>query len=209
MINSPIQIVLADDNRFFCEALKDSLNQHKELKVINYFTDLIELSVYCEENNFDVLILDVNFNGKSSLDFIDTIRKEKNQFKIISLTTLNNDYIKKKAISKGVNCFIGKDSDLSLFKDVIINCINSSNDNQSISKTKKININNLTFTERKLEILQALYNHSDKTEKELSNILHISITSLKTHKRELFEITNTTNTNELIKFGIQNGIIIS
>lgn len=208
MNKTPIYIVVADDNRFFCEALKDSLNQHKELNVINYFTDLRELTAFCGENNFDVLILDVNFNGTSSLDFIDTIRKEKNQFKIISLTTLNNDYIKRKAISKGVNCFIGKDSDLSLFKDVIVNCINS-NSKRKIPKTKKISIDNMIFTERKLEILQLLYSHSDKTEKELSELLNISITSLKTHKRELFEITNTTNTNELIKFGIQNGIIIS
>lgn len=208
MSNTPIQIVLADDNRFFCEALKDSLNQHKELNVIKYFTDLNDLSSFCSENYFDVLILDVNFNGTSSLDFIDTIRKEKNQFKIISLTTLNNDFIRRKAIAKGVNCFIGKDSDLSLFKEVIINCINFE-EKKSVPKAKKIKVNNLTFTERKLEILQALYNHSEKTEKELSNLLNISITSLKTHKRELFEITNTTNTNELIKFGIQNGIIIS
>ena len=67
----------------------------------------------------------------------------------------------------------------------------------------------MIFTERKLEILQSLYNHSDKNEKDLSKILNISMASLKTHKRELFEITNTANANDLIKFGIKNGIIIS
>ncbi|MGJ8745021.1 hypothetical protein [Polaribacter sp.] len=48
-----------------------------------------------------------------------------------------------------------------------------------------------------------------KKEKELSKTLHISESSLKSHKRDLFEITNTKNTPELIKFGIQQGIIIS
>ncbi len=203
-----IKIVIADDNRFFCEALRDSLNSHKEFKVIHFSTHIKELINFCDMNTFDLLILDVNFNGVSSLDFIDEIRKNKTQFKIISLTTLNNNFMKRKALSGGVNCFVGKDTDFSLFKNVILDCLKDKKPEYT-SETKKININNLVFTERKLEILQALYQHSEKKEKDLSAILNISTAALKTHKRELFEITNTSNTNELIKFGIQNGIIIS
>lgn len=208
MHKTPHKIVIADDNRFFCEALKDSLNIHQEFSIIHFCTNLRELIDFCNLNSFDILILDVNFNGVSSLDFIEEIRREDSQFKIISLTTMNNDYIKRKAISQGINHFVGKDTDFSLFKNIILNCLEDKKQNKS-SKSKKITINNLTFTERKLEILESLYNHSDKTEKELSEILNISIASLKTHKRELFEITNTSNTNDLIKFGIQNGIIVS
>lgn len=209
MHKNPIQIVLADDNRFFCEALKDSLNQNDEFNVIYFSTNLKELIDFCNVTNFDILILDVNFNGTSSLDFISEIRKEENQFKIISLTTLNNDYIQRKAVLNGIDSFVGKDTDFSKFKDIIINCVKSSKEKSNIPKTKKIKVNNMIFTERKLEILQSLYNHSDKNEKDLSKILNISMASLKTHKRELFEITNTANANDLIKFGIQNGIIIS
>ncbi|WP_299434498.1 hypothetical protein [uncultured Aquimarina sp.] len=36
----------------------------------------------------------------------------------------------------------------------------------------------------------------------------VHVNALKSHKRELFEITDTKNTPELIKFGIQNGLII-
>jgi DNA-binding NarL/FixJ family response regulator len=209
MHKNPIQIVLADDNRFFCEALKDSLNQNDEFNVIYFSTNLKELIDFCNVTNFDILILDVNFNGTSSLDFISEIRKEENQFKIISLTTLNNDYIQRKAVLNGIDSFVGKDTDFSKFKDIIINCVKSSKEKSNIPKTKKIKVNNMIFTERKLEILQSLYNHSDKNEKDLSKILNISMASLKTHKRELFEITNTANANDLIKFGIKNGIIIS
>lgn len=208
MNKPPIQVVIADDNRFLCEALKDNLNTHKELTVLHFFTELKELINFCDENTFDVLILDVNFNSVCSLDFIQKIRKKDTQFKIISLTTLNNNYIRRKATLNGVDCFVGKDTDFSLFKDVIINCVKSKKKKKT-AQPKKIEINNMIFTERKLEILQSLYSHSDKNETDLSEILSISVSSLKTHKRELFEITNTANTNELIKFGIQNGIVIS
>jgi DNA-binding NarL/FixJ family response regulator len=208
MIKSPIRIVIADDNRFFCEALKDSLNNHKELNVINTFITLNELINFTNLHNLDVLVLDVNFNGESSLDFINKIRTKDSNFKIIALTTMNNNFIKQKAYLNGIDFFIGKDTDLSNFKDEIINCFYSHLTAIEI-KSKKINIGAYTFTKRKLEILQALYIHSDKKEKELSAILNITESSLKSHKRELFEITNTKSTPELIKFGIQNGIIVA
>ena len=84
--------------------------------------------------------------------------------------------------------------------------------NDTIKSNKissKISVDNYKFTKRKLEVLQALYIHSDKNEKELSTILNITESSIKSHKRELFEITNTKSTPELIKFGIRKGLIVS
>jgi DNA-binding NarL/FixJ family response regulator len=208
MSENPIRVVIADDNRFFCDALKDSLNNHKELNVINTFTTLNELINFTNLHNLDVLVLDVNFNGESSLDFINKIRIKESNFKIIALTTMNNNFIKQKAYLNGIDFFIGKDTDLANFKDEIINCFYSNLTAIEI-KSKKIKIGNYIFTKRKLEIIQALYIHSDKKEKELSTILNITESSLKSHKRELFEITNTKSTPELIKFGIQNGLIVA
>ena len=207
MIKPPIKIIIADDNRFFCNALKDSLNQHDELLATHIFTTIDDLISFTTNNNLDLLILDVNFNGRSSLDFIPKIKPIGKDFKIIVLTTMNNNFIKNKAINNGVNLFLGKDGDLSTFKDDILTCFY--NDNEVLKdKNKKIIMGNYTFTQRKLDVLQALYIHSDKKEKALSATLNITESALKSHKRDLFEISNTKNTTELIKFGIQNGLIL-
>ncbi|NVK51395.1 MAG: response regulator transcription factor [Flavobacteriaceae bacterium] len=208
MMNNNIQVVIADDNNFFCEALKDSLNLEKELNVKATFTDLNVLIDYTSQYNLDVLILDVNFNGINSLEYIHKIRKNISAFKIIALTTLNNNYIEQQAIENGIDCFVGKDADLSNFKNQILNCFYNKN-KHSATTSKKIIIDNLIFTKRKLEILQAIYEHSNMTEKEIAQLLNISESALKTHKRELFEITNTNSTPELLKFGIQKGLIIA
>lgn len=208
MSKKPIHIVIADDNRFFCEALKDSLNINDAFHVCATFSNLIELIEYTNTYEFDVLILDINFNGKSSLDVIPLIKKGNNNFKIIALTTLNNAFIKENAYKSGVDVFVGKDEDFKNFDEVILNCFDSE-EKKSISKKSKFKIDERTFTKRKLEILQQLYNHSDKNEKELAEILDISTSSLKTHKQELFDITDTNNTQQLIKFGIQQGLIIA
>lgn len=207
MINK-IKIIIADDNHFFCEALKDSLNLHKELVVTHTATSIQDLIQLLSEAPVDVLILDINFNGISSLDYIKQIRKKDSDFKIITLSTLNNNYTKNKAQVAGVDCFISKDGDFNTFKDTIINCYNNVISLKKNTKTNKIVINNLKFTQRKLEILEALYLHSDKKEKEVAKLLNITESSLKTHKRELFEITNTKNISDLLKTGIQLGILL-
>ena len=208
MNKKSLQVVIADDNRFFCEALKDSLNTHSELNVTATFCAIEEVINFTQNNYLDVLILDVNFNGTSSLDFISEIKSAEKTFKIIALTTMNNNYIKDKALENGVDVFIGKDTDFTNFKDEVLNCFTDKT-NDKTTKSSKIIIDNLVFTRRKLEILEALYSHSDKKEKELSVILNITESALKSHKRELFEITNTKSTPELIKFGIQKGLIVS
>ncbi|TMM31373.1 response regulator transcription factor [Polaribacter aestuariivivens] len=208
MNKPPIKTIIADDNRFFCDALKDSLNIHEEINVAHTFTTLNELIEFTNNNILDVLILDINFNGESSLNFIPEIKSNNKNFKIIALTTMNNNFIKDKAMKSGVDFFVGKDGDLANFKEIILNCFYS-DQKKFEKKNSKIKIGNHVFTKRKLEVLQALYIHSDKKEKELSTILNITESSLKSHKRDLFEITNTSSTPELIKFGIQHGLIVA
>lgn len=204
-----IKVVIADDNKFFVDALSDSLASYEELSVIGKFTTIKDTINFTQNNTFDILILDVNFNGKSSLDYIEEIRGNNISFKIISLTTMNNSYIKSEAKEKGIHSFVGKDSDLSNFKNIIVDCFNNNTVIEAQNNNNKITIDNLSFTKRKLEILQTLYSYSHKNGKEISEILNITENALKSHKRELFEITNTTNTTELIKFGIQKGLIVA
>ncbi len=203
-----INIVIADDNRFFCEALKDSIKLHDEFNVKATFYSIENLINYTNNSTLDLLILDVNFNGASSLNYIDQIRLNKDDFKIILLTTLNNNLTKREAIEKGIDQFVGKDSDLRNFKPIILQTLTDNNFNILKENSSKIIIGNTSFTKRKIEVLRALYDHSNKNEKELSKILCISESSLKSHKRELFEITNTNNTPELIRYGIKNGLIL-
>ncbi len=202
----PIKIVIADDNRFFCEALKDSLQNHNSFKIVSTFTNLTKLIDFTKNHSFDLLILDINFKGINSLDYLDKI-KSNGSFKIIALTTMNNVYIKNQALNKGVDCFVGKDSDFSAFKSTIISCFNNQTKSKIIKKNK-FEIEDKLITKRKLQILQALYDYSENNEAEIAEKLFISKTTFKNHKTELFEITNTKNTPDLIRFGIKNGLIV-
>lgn len=208
-LDKPIEVVIADDNIFLAKALAENLNNSEDIHVSNTFEDIQTLVKYIPNSSFDILILDINFNGQSSLDFIDQIKSERTDFKIIALTTLNNSFIKQEAQKKGIDLFKGKNTAYENFDQVIIDCYTAEGFNKNNSNSTSYFIDDVRFTQTKIKVIKGLYNHSGKTETEIANILNISTSALKTHKRQLFEMTNTSKIVDLIKFGLKNGILIS
>ncbi len=206
-MNNDIRLVVADDNLFFAEALAENLSLKEGLDVKEVFSSIDDLIRYCNSNTLDVLILDVNFRGQSSLDSLTEIRKEKDDFKIIILTTLDNDFNKSLAQKYQIDLFLSKENSFKNFSDVIFNCFENSNKKES-PNTKGVEISGVKFTDTKIKVLRSLYKYSGKTEGEIAGKLNISESSLKTHKRQLYEMTNTKRITDLIKFGFENGILL-
>ncbi len=207
-ISQPIEVVIADDNVFLSQALAENLNNSCSINVSRTFDNLNSLIEYIPLSTFDVLILDINFNGDSSLDYIEKIKAKRNDFKIIALTTLNNSFTKQMALNKGIDLFKGKDSAYDNFDQTIIDCFTREVSKKTKSKSTSYFIDGMKFTQTKIGVIKGLYEHSGKTEAEIANILNISTSALKSHKRQLFEMTNTTKIVDLIKFGLNNGILI-
>ena len=208
-IVKPIDVVIADDNIFLAQALAENLNNSTKINVVNTFESIEDLIEYIPESTFDVLILDINFNGSNSLEYIEQIKKRDTDFKIIVLTTLDNDFIKQLAESKGVDLFKGKNSAYQNFDQTIIECFNSKKIAEVDSKAPIFLVDKIKLTETKIKIIRALYSHSGKTEPEIAQLLNISTSSLKTHKRQLYEMTNTKRITDLIRFGFKHGILIN
>ena len=122
-----IEVVIADDNIFLAEALAEKLNTFSDISVKQTFNNLNDLFNYLPDSKFNILILDINFNGISSLDYIGRIHTLKPGVKIIALTSLNNDFMKQEAINKGINYFKGKDSSIEYFDEYIRSCFNGDN----------------------------------------------------------------------------------
>ena len=207
-LDQQIEVIIADDNIFLAQALAENLNNSESINVTKTFNNLKSLIEYIPNSTFNILILDINFKGESSLDFIEEIKAKRKDFKIIALTTLNNSYTKQRATSKGIDCFKGKDSAYENFDQLIIDCFNENTLLKKPGRSTSHFIEDIRFTQTKINVIKALFEHSEKTENEIASILHISTSSLKTHKRQLYEMTNTNRILDLMKFASRNGILI-
>jgi len=206
---SKIKLLIADDNRFFAEALRDNFKKSSCFEVVGVECDIQSLIRCTAIKDFHVLILDVNFSGLNSLDYINKIRNKKSDFKIATLTTVDTEYTKAYAKSQGVDLFLSKNSVFSDFEKKIKECLLSIENDSIGEDNKPVVINGQKFTPTKIRVLKALYTYSDLTELEISEHLSLSLSALKGHKKDLFELSNTNKIAGLLKFGLKHGILLT
>ncbi len=209
MDSSLINIVLADDNLFLLNMIEKSLQQNDKINILAKFDNIQELVEYTPNRVFDVLVLDINFNGNSSLEYLNEIRPNENAFEIILLTTIDTPYTRAVALQNNISRLLNKNNIQTDLEFEVLDFMNSKEEEHDENESKKIIINGIVFTETKIKLLKALYENSEKNEDEIASLLCISKNSLKTHKRQLFEMSNTSKIVDLVKFGLKYGILLS
>jgi len=196
------KIIISDDNKLFANALTLHINESEHFKVVETFYTIKDTIQYTNMyDNIDLLILDLSFKGVRSIDYIKEIKPKDASFKVMCLTTYDNNYIKEEAISLGIDFFCSKDNVVENLLDFLEDIYINNTEKKIVLDTEKNK-----FSNRQVEIIKAYSLFSSDT--DVANYLNISINTLKTHKRNLFEKTNCKNNLELLKFGIKEGIIV-
>ncbi len=197
-------IYLADDNQFLVDILSENLEKNDQINIVGKSTNIDHLLLKVSETPIDLLLLDVNFNGTNSIDYVPKIKSMQPKICVVNLTTLNNSFIKNHATKLGVDVFLGKDECYENFDGKLIEILLGHRPENTT--VKKHIVNNEAFTEHQLNIINALYKYN--SEKEVADHLNISLATLKTHKQKLFLKTNSNNILELLKYGIKTGILV-
>lgn len=112
-----ISIVIADDNKDFCDILSEYLSKQEDLNIIGIAKDGLEAIELVTKKLPDVLVLDIimpHLDGLGVLEKLATIHLEKFP-KIIVLSAVGQDKITQRAISLGVDYYVVKPFDFEIF----------------------------------------------------------------------------------------------
>jgi two-component system response regulator (stage 0 sporulation protein A) len=100
MAKKSIRILIADDNRDFCELLKEFINEQEDLNLIGIAYNGLEALQMIQENNPDVVVLDIIM---PHLDGIGVLEKyvsgnPGNKPKIIMLTAFGQESVTQRVL---------------------------------------------------------------------------------------------------------------
>lgn len=116
MIGKPVRVLIADDNREFCELLKDFLNQQPDFELVGVAYNGLEAVEIIEETHPDVVILDIimpHLDGIGVLEkFIGNALPYRPKF--IILTALGQEAITQRAVELGADYYIVKPFNFSV-----------------------------------------------------------------------------------------------
>lgn len=206
-----IKLVIADDDALIRESLKIILANDEEIEVVGTFENGKEVVDFLFNNNVDIALLDVRMpiiNGvKATLE----ISKNTNT-KVIILTTFDEDEYIRNGIRNGAKGYLLKNTR----PDRIIQTIKMVNEGNCViqdeiliklsnnlyeKEIKKGNIDKKIFTERELEVMEAI--SKGLSNKEISKALYISEGTVKNYITSIFQKTGLTHRTQIAIYYIK------
>lgn len=117
MGNEPISVLIADDNKDFCNILNEYLSTQNDVEVIGLAKDGLEAVDMITNEIPDVLVLDIimpHLDGLGVLERINSMNLEKYP-KIIVLSAVGQDKITQRAVNLGADYYVVKPFDFEVF----------------------------------------------------------------------------------------------
>lgn len=169
MKDSKISVLIADDNKEFCNILNDYLLNQRDIVVTGIAKDGLEALKLIEEKKPDLAILDIimpHLDGLGVLERLNTLNIEKMP-RIIVLSAVGQDKITQTAITLGADYYVVKPFDMDVFTKRIRQMFNNTI-SEEVTTTTNRTISLVELPEVKVETKKEPMD----LEAEITNIIH-------------------------------------
>ncbi|WP_336914745.1 response regulator transcription factor [Runella sp.] len=188
------RIVVADDHPVVLGGLRMMFENSAGYELIGEASSLKETLTVCETLRPDVLILDLNFDGKSSLDLVPELRSRFTALKILVFSAYYSTGLVKKALEAGVQGYLLKDASKTEWTEALSRLVQGktylskhiSGVAFKLDEFQNSDFNQLTnLSEREKNIIQLIAN--GLMEDKIAETLFISKHMVHTHKKNIFK----------------------
>jgi DNA-binding NarL/FixJ family response regulator len=215
---SSFRIILADDHAILRQGLKRILNEAAELKVIGEAGDGIELLNLVKQLKPDMVILDISMPNLRGIEAVHELKTIYPEVKILILTMHKDIEYIQKAASEGADGYLLKeDADTELF--IAIKKIRQgkiyitpgltdtlTDDWARMQRSDyKPAIESEKLTNREREVVKMVA--EGKSNREIAEVLFISIRTVDHHRANIMEKLQLKNTADLVKYAFTRGYL--
>ncbi len=186
-------IHLCDDHPVLAISLSEMLKKESFVRNISISRDFIGLKVELSNASIDLLLLDISLKGENAFDFLDELKGNYPNLKILLFTNYELSDIHLEARKFQVEGLIGKSASLEEF---ITACKTILNGGEYWGKYQLSSELNKDITPREREIMFLLV--QGKTNKQISEALSISILTVQTHRKNIKAKLQLENITDLI-----------
>lgn len=213
---SKIRVFLADDHKILRESLVILLSQKDNIEVVGAAGDGQDAYRKILELKPDIAVLDISIPRLNGLDLAEKLKTELPEVKVVILTMHKSGEFVSKALCAGVRGYVLKDNAL----EELIECIELvyarkiylSQDITDIVVEGFVHNNRdsaesgeSAISSREREILQLLA--EGKSNKDISDLLNLSIKTVETHRANIMRKLNFKNITDLVLYAVRNHII--
>lgn len=211
-----IRVFLADDHKILRESLVILLSQKENIEVVGAAGDGQEAYRKILELKPDIAVLDISIPRLNGLDLAEKLKAELPEVKVVILTMHKSGEFVSKALCAGVRGYVLKENALEELIECIelvyANKIYLSQDITGIvvegfvhNSRETVETGESAISPREREILQLLA--EGKSNKDISDLLNLSIKTVETHRANIMRKLNFKNITDLVLYAVRNHII--
>lgn len=217
MPDRPVTIFLSDDHTIVRQGLAKLLESEPGFKIVGEAKDGREAVRKVEALRPDIVLMDIAMPVLNGIEATRQIRKGCPRTKIIILSMHSHDRYISELLSLGASGYLLKDSNgMDIIKAIHAAINGNTYLSPSISRRVVEDYVSLRtsspreeaynrLSDREREVFQMLA--EGRSTREISEILCISPSTVKTHRTKIMEKLNMTNLSQVIQFAIQLGLV--
>jgi two-component system response regulator NreC len=212
-----IRIILGDDHAVIRRGLRLVLEQQQDFEVVGEANDGREAVNLAERLKPDIAVLDITMPNLNGIEAARQISTKQLGTAIVVLSMHADESFVLRSLKAGARGYVLKESRES----ELINAIRLVSEGKSFFsptvsrmlvedyvrqlKDKDIEDSYELLTIREREILQLVA--EGKSNKEIANLLHLSLYTVETHRSNILEKLNLHSVPELILYAVRKGVI--
>ena len=201
-----IRLLVADDHVTVLEGLVAIIGRQPDMQVVAAASNGREAVDLWLTNRPDVTLLDLRMPMLDGVGAIQEIRRREFSARVIVLTTFDTDADLSKAIKASAKGYLLKDAP----REELLTCIRRVHSGETVIPPTLVtkltaSLTAEPVTDRELEVLAQLARGGSN--KEISAILNISESTVKSHLRSIFTKLNVLSRTEAIATASRQGLV--
>ncbi|HUQ12198.1 MAG TPA: response regulator transcription factor [Steroidobacteraceae bacterium] len=119
MTAPPLRVLVAEDNDDLRELLVTIISAEPDLNCIGSAKDVDSVLQSTREQKVDVLVLDLELQGRSSIELLKTVRRDGNTVSIIVFSGHSHPEMIRHTLAAGADAYVPKSGDYELLLEAI------------------------------------------------------------------------------------------
>lgn len=204
-----IRIVIADDHAVVRRGLRQVLETEPGFEVVAEAANLDDARRYVLGHHPDVLVLDLNMPGGSSLEHIPSIRTEFPDTQIVVLTMQNEPAYARQALSAGALGYVLKEA----AEEELVEAINRAAVGDTYLNPRlgaRVAAEPPPgppdgLSEREVDVLRLIA--LGYTNAEIGEQLHLSVRTVETHRAHVQQKLSLTTRSDLVRYALEHKLV--
>lgn len=210
-MHKQIDVYIVEDHQVVIEGIESLLQHEKEMKVIGHSTTAKDCLDFFRTHSADVILMDINLPDMNGIELCMQIKNMYPSVMVLALSTFNQGVYINKMMESGASGYLLKNADKKEIIEAIYTVAQgklfySFEAAQALKSARQKSRELPILTKREREILVLVT--EGLTNPEIAEKLFVSIDTVDTHRKNLYNKLGVRNTATLIKYAFQNNLIV-